>query len=29
MEANLDGLKKVFAHFFEPRKKYMSMADAL
>lgn len=29
LEANLDGLKKVYSHFFEPRKKFMSKEDAL
>jgi hypothetical protein len=29
LEANLDGLKKVYTKYFEPRKKYMTMADAL
>lgn len=29
LEANLDGLKKVYSHYFEPRKKYMTMQDAL
>ena len=24
LEANLDGLKKVYSHYFEPRKKYMT-----
>ena len=25
----MEGLKKVYAHFFDPRKKYMTMNDAL
>jgi len=29
LEANLEGLKKVYEYYFEPRKKYMTMADAL
>lgn len=28
-EANLDGLRKVYSHFFDPIKKYMTMQDAL
>jgi len=29
LEANLDGLKKVYGYYFEPRKKYMTMTDAM
>ncbi|CDW89852.1 UNKNOWN [Stylonychia lemnae] len=29
LEVNLDGLKKVYAKYFDPRKKYMSMQDGL
>lgn len=29
LEANLEGLRKVYAVFFDPRKKFMSMSDAL
>jgi len=29
LEANLEGLKKVYSHFFDPRKKHMTMHDAL
>eukprot|EP00347_Sterkiella_histriomuscorum_P014450 403360819 len=29
LEANLEGLKKVYAKYFDPRKKYMTMQDAL
>ena len=29
MEANQEGLRKVYSHFFDPRKKYMTMQDAL
>ena len=29
LEANLEGLKKVYAYFFDPRKKWMTMNDAL
>lgn len=29
LEANLEGLKKVYNHYFEPRKKWMTMTDAM
>ena len=29
LEANLVGLKKVYEYFYDPRKKFMSMQDAL
>lgn len=29
LEANLDGLRKVYSSFFDPRKKYMTMQDSL
>ena len=29
LEANLEGLKQVYAFYWEPRKKYMTMQDAL
>ena len=29
MEANLEGIKKVYTHYFEPRKTWMTMHDAL
>lgn len=29
LEANLEGLKKVYSHYWEPRKKYMTMQDAI
>jgi len=29
LEANLDGLKKVYTNYHEPRKKFMTMGDAL
>ena len=28
-EANMEGLKKLYAFFFDPRKKFMSMQDAI
>lgn len=29
LEANLEGIKKVYSYYWEPRKHYMTMADAL
>jgi len=29
LEVNLEGLKKVYLYYQEPRKKFMTMADAL
>ena len=29
LEANLEGLKKVYTHYHEPRKKFMTMGDAM
>lgn len=29
LHCNLDGIRKVYNHYFEPRKKWMSMQDAL
>jgi hypothetical protein len=29
LEANLESLKLVYQHYWEPRKKFMTMADAI
>jgi hypothetical protein len=29
LEANLEGIKKIYTHYHEPRKKYMTMVDAM